>query len=268
MAETIHRIKSKVNFAIIHKGFLQDKTLSMKAKGLMAYILSLPDDWKTIINELVNHFSDGITAIRTTFAELEEHGYMVKETIRNPDGTFKEIIYHIYEIPNSAEENGLNSESDPDSGNPHMDKPDMDKPDAENLTLLSTKELSTDITNKHSCASSEIQELDTKVEELFKFYREKSGKKYRNLYPLKQKARLRLKTYTLEEMKTAISNILASPYMTGDNENKTYYATWEYCVRNDQNIDKWLNANEEVSDADSRRIIENIERLARKESSQ
>ena len=265
MAETIHRIKSKVNFAIIHKGFLQDKTLSMKAKGLMAYILSLPDDWKTIINELVNHFSDGITAIRTTFAELEEHGYMVKETIRNPDGTFKETIYHVYEIPNSAEGNGLNSESDPRLENPRLDKPLLDNPRLDNTTLLSNKELSNDITKeKHSCASSEIQELDTKVEELYQFYRKKSGKKYRNLYPLKQKARLRLKTYTLEEMKTAISNILASPYMTGDNENHTYYATWEYCVRNDQNIDKWLNANEEVSDADSRRIIENIERLASK----
>jgi len=265
MVETIHRIKSKVNFAIIHKGFLQDKTLSMKAKGLMAYILSLPDDWKVIMKELVNHFSDGLEAIRTTFAELEEHGYMVKETIRNPDGTFKETIYHVYEIPNSAEGNGLNSESDPRLENPRLDKPLLDNPRLDNTTLLSNKELSNDITKeKHSCASSEIQELDTKVEELYQFYRKKSGKKYRNLYPLKQKARLRLKTYTLEEMKTAISNILASPYMTGDNENHTYYATWEYCVRNDQNIDKWLNANEEVSDADSRRIIENIERLASK----
>jgi hypothetical protein len=268
MAETIfHREKSKRRFTIIPNEVLQRGDISWKAKGILAYILSLPDDWKIRIQELQNHATEGEKALRTGIAELEEFGYIKKKTVRNDDGTFKQINYHVYETVQPAdteEEHGLNSESDPDACFRHADNPHAD-----NGALQSTNIQSTDITKeKHSCASSEIQELDTKVEELFQFYREKSGKKYKNLYPLKQKARLRLKTYTLEEMKTAISNILATPYMTGDNENHTYYATWEYCVRNDQNIDKWLNANEEVSDADSRRIIENIERLARKKSGQ
>ena len=149
--ETIHREPSKTKYTIMHSEFLGRTDLSMKAKALLAYILTLPNDWRIYMKELVKHFKEGVHSVRSAMNELEKLGFVFRETLRNQDGTFKQTIFHVYELPREEDNqsiNGLNSEDDPRCENPLMDYPLMDNPRVENRTLLNTnKEPSTNLTN-------------------------------------------------------------------------------------------------------------------------
>ena len=83
----------------INKEFLKRLDLSMKAKGLLAYFLSLPNDWKIIRKELPCKFKDNITAINTAIKELEVAGYILRYQKRNKQQRFEGIVYDIYESP-------------------------------------------------------------------------------------------------------------------------------------------------------------------------
>ena len=98
---TILRIrKSKVNpYTMINKRTLQDPALSLRAKGLLAYLLSLPDDWQVYITELPKHSTDGIKTIRSTMRELIANGYVRKELKRGIGGLFSGQDYWVYEEP-------------------------------------------------------------------------------------------------------------------------------------------------------------------------
>lgn len=75
----INRKKKEHGFVLMDKGFLNNPNLSMKAKGLLAYILGLPDDWIIYKSELPKHFKDGRDAIRETLKELERNGYVTQD---------------------------------------------------------------------------------------------------------------------------------------------------------------------------------------------
>lgn len=77
---------------------IQDKNLSFKSRGLLCYILSLPDDWKFVKTHFYNTSTDGRRAIDSAIKELEEKGYIVKTRVRNKEGRF-EYVYDIYEKP-------------------------------------------------------------------------------------------------------------------------------------------------------------------------
>ena len=97
--EIIRIQKKRNNFVMLDKGFLEDNRLSFKAKGLLAYVLSKPDNWKVIVKDLVNNSTDGKSAIYSGLRELKEHGYYKKEPVRDEKG---QIIYWesvIYECP-------------------------------------------------------------------------------------------------------------------------------------------------------------------------
>src|SRR5690625_1486003 len=70
--KSIVRIKKNADFVVMDKTFLNDKSLSWKAKGIMAYMLSKPDDWTFYIDELIKHSTDGKSSFRSGFKELKE----------------------------------------------------------------------------------------------------------------------------------------------------------------------------------------------------
>ena len=70
-------------YVILNSGFLKRPDLSMKAKGLLAYFLSLPNDWKIIRKELPSNFKDNITAVNNAIKELEGSGYILRHQKRN-----------------------------------------------------------------------------------------------------------------------------------------------------------------------------------------
>ena len=85
--EVIRVKKSPNSFVTMDKSFLEDSRLSYKAKGILAYLLSKPDNWKVIVGNLVNYSADGKASVYAGLKELKECGYYEKVPIRNERGT-------------------------------------------------------------------------------------------------------------------------------------------------------------------------------------
>ena len=98
--EVIRVKKRPSNFVMMDKTFLEDDRLSFKAKGILAYLLSKPDDWKVIVGNLVNSSKDGKASVYAGLKELKECGYYEKVPIRNEQGT-RIIRWEstVYEVP-------------------------------------------------------------------------------------------------------------------------------------------------------------------------
>lgn len=91
-------IEKNKNYTIMSNYHLQDKNLSYKAKGLLSFMLSLPEDWDYSINGLVAISKEGVKAIKNILQELQKYGYLVIKKKQNEIGQF-EYDYLIYEYP-------------------------------------------------------------------------------------------------------------------------------------------------------------------------
>ena len=109
--EVIRVHKRANSFVMMDKEFLENAALSWKAKGILAYLLSKPDNWKVIAGDLVKRAIDGKTAVYNGLAELSKQGYYEKVTVRSKDGR---RIDHwestVYELPKA-----VNPENTPSS---------------------------------------------------------------------------------------------------------------------------------------------------------
>jgi uncharacterized phage protein (TIGR02220 family) len=95
---SIYRVEKNRNYTVMNRTALNDKRLSWKAKGIIAYMLSLPDDWKFYIEELVTHSSDGKASFRSGLEELKKCGYVQRNPVREGNRiTSWETVIH--EIP-------------------------------------------------------------------------------------------------------------------------------------------------------------------------
>ena len=118
--EIIRVKKYPNNFVTMDKTFLEDTRLSYKAKGILAYLLSKPDNWKVIVGNLVNCSKDGERAVYAGLKELSQFGYYKKVPIRDEKGHFIRWESTVYESPY------------PFCGFPEMDNPQMENPFLEN----------------------------------------------------------------------------------------------------------------------------------------
>ena len=94
------KTKKEKNFTVLDNTFIKDTRLSWKAKGLMTYLLSLPDDWTIHLLEIEQHATDGKSALRSAINELKEFGYLKAEQKRE-NNRFAEMVYIIIENPDS-----------------------------------------------------------------------------------------------------------------------------------------------------------------------
>lgn len=92
------KTKKEKNFTVLDNTFIKDTRLSWKAKGLMTYLLSLPDDWTIHLSEIEQHATDGKSALRSAINELKELGYLKAEQKRE-NNRFGEMVYIIIENP-------------------------------------------------------------------------------------------------------------------------------------------------------------------------
>src|SRR5579872_4847229 len=121
-------------YAQISKSLLRDKRLSNKSKGLMCYLLSLPDHWRCSIGELTKHSTDGISSIKASLQELESYGYIEKTQERLENGVFGPVGLIVHEEPIKKHKVKIS-----DRGfQPLVEKPLADKPLAENQRLVIT----------------------------------------------------------------------------------------------------------------------------------
>lgn len=86
-------------YVMLDKRFLEDDRLSWRAKGILSYLLSKPDDWQTREVDLVKRSREGREAVRSAMRELEACGYMRREQKRSGGGSFAENVYAIFELP-------------------------------------------------------------------------------------------------------------------------------------------------------------------------
>ena len=113
---------------------LKNRNLTLKAKGLLSLMLSLPDSWDYTLKGLAAICREGVDAVRTAVKELEQEGYIRRNQIRNEKGRIQDLEYIIYERPRMQY---------PDSEEPELENPIPEEAMPENPTQLSTKELKT-----------------------------------------------------------------------------------------------------------------------------
>ena len=140
----IYRGSHENNFVVIDKGYLRDRDLSLKAKGLLTLMLSLPDDWKYSLSGLKAICRESEVAISSAMKELKERGY-VKVSKYNAASDEKGRFGYAYEI---FEHTGLPSPDDPDMDDPAMENPAVENPGTENMGLYRIKITKNVITKK------------------------------------------------------------------------------------------------------------------------
>lgn len=96
---TVFRVPKNTNYTVMANHHLNNTALSLKAKGLMSLMLSLPDSWDYTTKGLAMICKDGVDSIRATVQELEQHGYVRRKRIHNKKGHLTVTEYTILEVP-------------------------------------------------------------------------------------------------------------------------------------------------------------------------
>ena len=95
----VFRIEKTRDYTVMSNHHLRNTNLSLKAKGLLSLMLSLPENWDYTTKGLARICKDGVDSICAGVRELEEQGYVIRERVRNPNGQLGAIEYTILEQP-------------------------------------------------------------------------------------------------------------------------------------------------------------------------
>ena len=150
---------------------LRDKRLSLKAKGLLSQILSLPEDWDYTLAGLCYINRESKDAIRTAIRELEQAGYIRRRQTTDRGGKFAGNEYTIYERPQEPLPGEPSSEK-PSSGNPTTGKPLSEKPTQRNIEKQKTDRQSTDSIPFRAAEPPEPKRTETSLADRMEDYRE------------------------------------------------------------------------------------------------
>ena len=136
----VFRIEKTRDYTVMSNYHLRDRSLSLKAKGLLSLMLSLPEDWDYTMEGLARICKDGIDSISGGIRELEAHGYLVRARVRNENGQRGSIEYTILEQPKEPAQTPAPVREKPIRENPIQVNPMLDAPIQENPAQLNTKE--------------------------------------------------------------------------------------------------------------------------------
>ena len=143
---SIFRVHKSNNFTVMSNTHFKEKKMSLKAKGLLSLMLSLPDDWNYSVSGLVTLSKDGKDSVMSALAELETFGYLERIRTINDRGQFSGIEYNIFETPQTEI---------PITELQNTEKPILDNTNTEKPRQLNTNKLN----NKNN---KELKELNTK----------------------------------------------------------------------------------------------------------
>ena len=141
----VFRIERTRDYTVMSNHHLRNGKLSLKAKGLLSMMLSLPEDWNYTTRGLAKICKEGVDAIGGALRELETAGYIVRHQLRDRQGRISDTEYVIYEQPQPKNPDTPQPDTaSPDTGNPDMDKPDTEKPAELNIEKSNTQKSITD----------------------------------------------------------------------------------------------------------------------------
>ena len=150
----VFRVERNTGYTVMSNHHLRNKELSLKAKGLLSQMLSLPEDWDYTLAGLSHINREKIDAIREAVKELEKAGYIVRSRERDEKGRLRGADYVIYEQPQPREPEAATSGGQPPIldlptlENPTLDNPTLEKPTQEKPTLENPTQLNKDISSK------------------------------------------------------------------------------------------------------------------------
>ena len=149
----VYRVNKNRGYTVMANFHLRDKSLSLKAVGLLSKMLSFNDGWKFSTKGLSAICKEGPDAILSALRELEKHGYLVRHRQRDGKGRMSNTIFEIYEEP---------QESTPEREKPHTENPCVEKPDVDNPRGDKSAQINTDqvITQERNTLSKNYQSIN------------------------------------------------------------------------------------------------------------
>ena len=155
----VFRVERNKGYTVMSNHHLRNKELSLKAKGLLSQMLSLPEDWDYTLAGLSQINRESIDAIRTAVWELEKAGYIKRRQGRDEKGKMTAIEYTIYEQPQPPEDTppGLDKPilENPTPGKPILENPTPGYPTTENPMQLNKDIQKTDLPKKEKIITDE-----------------------------------------------------------------------------------------------------------------
>ena len=143
----VFRVEKNSGYTVMSNHHLRNQELSLKAKGLLSQMLSLPDNWDYTLKGLSLINREKIDAIREAIRELERAGYIVRSRERDEKGRLRGADYVIYELPQKPVSD-LPTLENPILDNPTQENPTLENPTLENPTQLNKDILRTDLSKK------------------------------------------------------------------------------------------------------------------------
>lgn len=155
-----YRVERTKDYTVMSNCHLRDSSLTLKAKGLLSMMLSLPDEWNYTTRGLAAICKEGVDAIGKALKELENAGYIVRRQLRGAGGKISDTEYVIYEQPQQRlqpdtdnPDTGKPDTDLPDTENPYLDNPDTVKPDTAQPDTENRAELNKDISSKEKSST-------------------------------------------------------------------------------------------------------------------
>ena len=167
----VFRVEKSRDFTVMSNHHLRNRNMSLRAKGLLSLMLSLPEDWDYTLKGLASISMEGVDAIRTVIRELEALGYLERRRKRNEKGQLKDAEYIIHERPienmNQKQTPQQPMFTQPTPHEPISENPVLDKPVSEGTTQLNTnisntKELNTDVSKYPSINNGQNNKFNSK----------------------------------------------------------------------------------------------------------
>ena len=189
-------VTKKGNFTTIHNKLISDNSISLKAKGIMLYMLSKPAGWNYNPKDIANNSKDGLDSVYSGLKELIEAKYISRR--KNKDGT---VDYFVFE--DKEENNIIDYQEKPNQEKPNQEKPNQEKPNQDFADVLIIKDSNnTEYSKKELNNKENIKE----IEEVVNHLNLKAGTKYKsNSKNTTKHIKARLNDgYTLEDFKSVI----------------------------------------------------------------
>ena len=131
-------VQRQTGYTVLNNYLLRDKSIGIKAKGLLTVMLSLPEDWEYTIAGLCVILGEGKQVIRSAVQELEKAGYITRQQLTGEGGKFGKNQYIIREFPVSVQEPLSENRTTDESGEPLSGFTPTEKPSSRNCTQTST----------------------------------------------------------------------------------------------------------------------------------
>lgn len=148
----VFRIERNRDYTVMSNHHLRDTELSLKSKGLLSMMLSLPEEWNYTTRGLAAICKEGVDCIGSALRELEQAGYIVRSRIRDSKGKIVDVEYIIYETPHKPQPQS----APPEPERPGAENPDMDTPCPEMPAQLNKDREKKDISKKDLENTDEI----------------------------------------------------------------------------------------------------------------